>query len=92
MFKLHYANGHNSTSDYESERVALKLKKMDVYTSNELVVLAGRALVKEGKIPPFIVVTKSGEYEVDENGRYINQYPHELCTFEDYLDRLFFND
>jgi len=89
MFKLHYNNYSPAIPDCDVEKEALILKYRDIHTSTEIVELAARCLVNEGKIPPFTVVTESGEYEVDENGRYVDKYPPEFCHIEDYLMRLF---
>lgn len=92
MFKLYYANGNPSIPDYDVERVALQLAYQDIYVSSEIVELAARCLVNEGKIPPFTVVTESGEYKINDYGRYSEDYPPEFFTFENLLDRLLFND
>ncbi|GAA6622819.1 hypothetical protein NUACC26_086430 [Scytonema sp. NUACC26] len=75
------------TNDANAEIYALRLTYCSTWTSNYLVVLAAKVLVREGKIEPFTLVWYDGtEYAVDKSGR-IEHHPD--CIWDELLDRLF---
>ena len=84
--KLYYKECFYSVPDNKVEDEAKQLKYDDVYTSNQLVILAAKCLVKEKVIAPFILVYDGETYHIGNDGKYVESFPLRM-PYEDYLYR-----
>lgn len=89
LFTDDYEDAYSDSSVEQAARVFLTGKADEtIRVSNAIFLDAARCLVKEEGYEPFVVRVGGKSYRVDQDGRYVDGEPSELCVLEGILARI----